>query len=120
MQRLFLCLFVVWVGFSSVTAFADVSVRGYFRSNGTYVRPHYRTYPNHTVRDNYSFHGNINPHTGKSGENRYLHDRTSPYYAGPDRHGRVGHGNVYSPREIPILSTPREVPLCVVTANGCR
>ena len=38
-------------------------VRGYYRKNGTYVKPHYRTNPNSTRRDNYSYPGNYNPNT---------------------------------------------------------
>lgn len=45
----------------------DVYVRGYTRSNGTYVQPHYRTSPNSTRNDNYSTKGNVNPYTGKKG-----------------------------------------------------
>lgn len=41
------------------------SVGGYFRSDGTYVRPHERTNPNNTIMDNYSFPGNWNPNTGR-------------------------------------------------------
>jgi hypothetical protein len=33
------------------------SVRGYFRSNGTYVMPHYRTPANGTPYDNLSYRG---------------------------------------------------------------
>lgn len=46
---------------------ADVHVRGHYRSNGTYVQPHYRSSPNGTVLDNYSTKGNVNPYTGKEG-----------------------------------------------------
>ncbi len=42
---------------------AQVHVRGYYRSDGTYVRPHVRSAPNNTTSDNY----------GSS--------RTSPYYS---------------------------------------
>lgn len=52
---------------ASVPAFAQVHVRGYYRSNGTYVQPHYRSSPNHTKLDNYSTRGNVNPYTGKLG-----------------------------------------------------
>ena len=31
---------------------ADTYVNGYYRSNGTYVAPHYRSSPNNTVTDN--------------------------------------------------------------------
>lgn len=45
----------------------SVSTRGYTRSNGTYVQPHYRTAPNSTRSDNWSTRGNVNPYTGKAG-----------------------------------------------------
>ena len=45
---------------------SDVSVRGYYRKDGTYVRPHMRTAPNGTKRDNFSFKGNTNPYHKKN------------------------------------------------------
>jgi hypothetical protein len=42
-----------------------VSVRGYYRKDGTYVRPHYRTSPDGNPYNNYSFPGNYNPNTGE-------------------------------------------------------
>ena len=88
-------ILIIFLGFLVVSwtipASADVHVHGYTRSNGTYVRPYYRSSPNGTVTDNFSYRGNINPYTGAVGTNRYLHDKTSPYYQGPDSHGRVGH-----------------------------
>ena len=81
------CLVISW----NIPAFADQYVHGYTRSNGTYVRPYYRSSPNGTVTDNFSYKGNVNPYTGAVGTNRYIHDKTSPYYQGPDSHGRVGH-----------------------------
>src|SRR5690606_10608925 len=45
----------------------QVYVKGYYRSNGTYVQPHYRTAPNHTLNDNWSTVGNVNPYTGIAG-----------------------------------------------------
>jgi len=42
-------------------------VEGYTRSDGTYVKGHYRTDPNHTNTDNYSTLGNTNPWTGQPG-----------------------------------------------------
>ena len=45
---------------------SDVSVRGYYRSNGTYVKPHMRTAPNGTKRDNFSYKGNTNPYHKKN------------------------------------------------------
>ena len=49
----------------SVNAFAQVKVRGYYRSNGTYVQPHYRSNPDGNPYNNWSFPGNTNPYTGK-------------------------------------------------------
>lgn len=43
----------------------NIHVRGYFRKDGTYVKPHYRSDPNGTVNDNWSTKGNVNPYTGK-------------------------------------------------------
>lgn len=49
------------------SAFADTFVNGYYRQNGTYVQPHYRSSPNNSVYDNYSTRGNVNPYTGRAG-----------------------------------------------------
>jgi hypothetical protein len=49
----------------------QVYVNGYYRSNGTYVQPHYRTSPNNTVFDNWSTYPNVNPFTGNIGTRRY-------------------------------------------------
>lgn len=60
--------------------YSTVPVRGYIKSNGTYVMPHYQTAPNSTKLDNWSTKGNINPYTGKSG--------TKDPYAPPSSGGR--------------------------------
>ncbi|WCK55460.1 hypothetical protein PP175_05790 [Aneurinibacillus sp. Ricciae_BoGa-3] len=52
-------------------AFADVYVHGYYKKNGTYVKPHWRSNPDHTVANNWSTKGNVNPHTGKKGTRTY-------------------------------------------------
>ena len=51
----------------SGTAFADVYVNGYFRTNGTYVQPHYRSNPDGIISNNWSTFPNVNPYTGKVG-----------------------------------------------------
>jgi hypothetical protein len=43
----------------------SVHVRGYFRKDGTYVQPHYRSAPDGNPYNNWSYPGNINPFTGK-------------------------------------------------------
>jgi len=50
-----------WVMIAS----AQVWVRPYIRKDGTVVQGHYRSRPNKTPTDNYSYPGNINPYTGK-------------------------------------------------------
>lgn len=47
-----LCLFLL-----SLTCSSQVRVRGYVRKNGTYVRPHIRTYPDGILWNNYSYRG---------------------------------------------------------------
>ena len=49
----------------ATSALAGVRVRGYVRKDGTYVQPHYRTAPDSTPRNNYSYPGNFNPNTGR-------------------------------------------------------
>lgn len=48
---------LVLVGFLIQTSpvFAYVSVRGYYRSNGTYVQPYVRSSPNSLKYDNYGY-----------------------------------------------------------------
>ena len=48
-----------------VDAAGRVRVRGYYRKDGTYVRPHYRSAPDGNPYNNYSFPGNYNPNTGR-------------------------------------------------------
>tara|TARA_B100000579_G_C22332163_1_gene621048 strand:+ start:269 stop:445 length:177 start_codon:yes stop_codon:yes gene_type:complete len=36
-------------------AYADVYVNGYWKQNGTYVDSYYRTAPNDSIYDNYSY-----------------------------------------------------------------
>ena len=45
----------------------DVRVNGGYKSDGTYVQPHYRTSPNSTQSDNWGTKGNTNPYTGAPG-----------------------------------------------------
>ena len=57
------------VGVPAVAS-ADVHVRGYYRSDGTYVPPHYRSDPDETTDNNWSHIGNTNPYTGERGTRR--------------------------------------------------
>lgn len=44
-----------------------VYVKGYYRKNGTYIAPHYRSAPDKSLSNNWSTKGNLNPYTGKVG-----------------------------------------------------
>lgn len=70
----FIVAIAALVGFTSVQA--DTYVDGYYRKNGTYVQPHYRSSPNSTINDNYSTAPNVNPYTGERGTR-------SPSYSTP-------------------------------------
>ncbi len=57
---LFLLTFFIYFN-----SFSQVKVNGYYRKNGTYVAPHYRSSPDGNPYNNYSYPGNTNPYTGK-------------------------------------------------------
>ncbi|WP_152975568.1 SH3 domain-containing protein [Lacinutrix himadriensis] len=68
MKQIFTIIFFFVFLFSfAQTNSNHVYVSGYYKSNGTYVQPHYRTAPNRTNRDNFSTRGNTNPYTGEKG-----------------------------------------------------
>lgn len=66
-KLLTLALVVISMFAFTATAFADVYVDGYHRSDGTYVRGHYRSDPDGVESNNWSHRGNRNPHTGEWG-----------------------------------------------------
>lgn len=93
MKRILLLLFL----FLSFAAISQVRVNGYYRKNGTYVAPHYRSSPDGNPYNNYSFPGNTNPYTGKVATgnpdtylNRYYSRRKSSNLSYP------GSGGYYS------------------------
>lgn len=49
------------------SASARTYVHGYYKKNGTYVKPHYRSDRDNSFSNNWSTKGNINPITGKKG-----------------------------------------------------
>ena len=52
--------------FTAATSSYAGPVRGYFRSNGTYVGQYQRTQPSGNPYKNYSYPGNYNPNKGKT------------------------------------------------------
>jgi hypothetical protein len=66
MKKIIIITLLILTSIASVEA-RDVNVRGYSRSDGTYVEPHHRSSPNNTQSDNYGTRGNTNPYTGQEG-----------------------------------------------------
>jgi hypothetical protein len=62
---LIICTLFLLIDVSDAISGGKVYVRGYYRKNGTYVSPHYRTAPDGNPYNNYSFPGNYNPNTGE-------------------------------------------------------
>lgn len=57
--------------FTSMIFAKNTHVKGYYKKNGTYVQPHYRSAPDGNFYNNWSTKGNINPYTGKVGSKEY-------------------------------------------------
>ena len=68
MKRLIVSIvtLICLIGFAG-SSFASVYVRGYTKRNGSYTFPHYRSNPDGHKFNNWSYHGNINPYTGRRG-----------------------------------------------------
>ena len=124
MRKLFLAALLSIAAFSSAFA-ADVYVRGYTRSDGTYVAPHYRSSPNSTRNDNWSTRGNINPHTGRLGTKNpdYNYGSSSPYKGSTTRQPS---STLRAPRQVkPFLLSKQQheeaycrAPLCFILVVG--
>jgi len=69
MRKFLIGILMILILISGIIEYANavVRVRGYFRRNGTYVMPHYRSNPDRYKWNNWSSWGNYNPYTGKRG-----------------------------------------------------
>jgi len=74
------------------TACADEYVNGYYRSDGSYVAPHYRSSPNRHRYDNYSSQGNTNPYTFQPGYQPHEFSSPPAYNSGYGGYGGYGFG----------------------------
>jgi hypothetical protein len=113
-------------GAASKTTTGTVNVKGYYRKDGTYVRPHVRTPPDGNPYNNYSFPGNYNPNTGRitGGDpaaylNRNRTGTTSGYstmipaYAPSETASPLGN-----PASSSSASAPQQVAMLPSTAPG--
>lgn len=64
--KVFFAALVLMLG-AQVAWAQDVYVDGYYRDNGTYVQPHYRSAPDSSYNNNWSVSPNVNPYTGQQG-----------------------------------------------------
>ena len=60
-----LLIFIILVQIVSFYVDAQVKVKGYYRKDGTYVKPHYRSSPDGNPKNNWSYPGNTNLNTGE-------------------------------------------------------
>lgn len=97
MKKIILILALFLFTLSSIEA--QTYVKGYTKANGTVVQGYYRSSPNGTVKDNYSYKGNVNPYTKKIGTNKYKSDPSSAYYVKPKTN--------YKPAKLKIIKTPK-------------
>lgn len=58
-------IFVLLLFLSVQLINAQVRVKGYYRKDGTYVQPYYRSSPDGNPYNNWSYPGNVNPYTGE-------------------------------------------------------
>jgi len=114
-KRIILSVFIIFTFLISIEIFAQVKVEGYYRKDGTYVQPHYRSNPDGNPYNNWSFPGNTNPYTGKtatgneetylenyydknnnSSDHSYYNNYSSPnyYYDNSSTYSFSGSGNI--------------------------
>lgn len=80
MQKI-IYMFLLSIVACNQNVFADVNVDSYFKSDGTYVKKHYRSDPDGEFNNNWTTKPNVNPYTGKRGtrEPRYEGYHSNPY-----------------------------------------
>lgn len=89
--------------FSSASVFAGdrVTVRGYWKKDGTYVQPHYRASPDSSRTNNYSYPGNYNPNTSTFTPNSSSPKETYPTNPSPYERNNVPGSSTYNPYSMP-------------------
>ena len=114
MKRLFASLALLVM---ASTVLGDVYVRGGYREDGTYVRPHYRSDPDGDFSNNWSTYPNVNPYNGKIGTRTMLPNSygDSYYYQDGSLGSDGGRGYSHSDGE-GILSWSRLLLIIVVIA----
>lgn len=86
MKKLTLALALLGL-IGSASVMADTYVNGYYKSNGTYVKPHYRSSPDGNSYNNWSTKGNTNPYTGQAGTKNPYNNYNSGFYGNNKKSG---------------------------------
>lgn len=100
-----LCLALVGPVFARSNRSGPVRVRGYYRKDGTYVRPHYRSRPDGIFSNNWSTKGNVNPYTGAVGT------KTEPSGSGVNQSAPTGYEEAGEQRSKPVGALNLRPPL---------
>lgn len=106
-KLIFILVAVLSLSLVFSTAYA-VYVHGYFKKNGTYVQPYYRTSPDSSPYNNYSYPGNYNPNTGTTtpgNSSTYLNN----YYKSKSYYPSIYSSPSISIPNCPIFSTYNSV-----------
>ena len=83
------CLLVLFV-LPSLCLARDTYVKGYYRSDGTYVQPYHRSSPDNNRMNNYSYPNNYNPYTGQQAPNSNNPKETWPSNPNPYKNWDLG------------------------------
>src|SRR5437773_12380666 len=84
MLRLAAALTLALILLAPLAAWAgETQVDGYYRKDGTYVAPHWRSTPDSSYNNNWSTSPNINPHTGQQGTREPKAFDLNPSYQTP-------------------------------------
>jgi len=129
--KLFFAVLIICLFFTNaIFVNAYVSVRGYFRSNGTYVRPYVRSNPNAFKFDNYGWtpsQGLYNPSYYAPTKNYSSDWYTPSYITDPDYYlgkslyesGHSGLTKPVKPLILPVLTTTT-IPVTLCGAHQYR
>ncbi|HEX4637365.1 MAG TPA: hypothetical protein VH189_14355 [Rhizomicrobium sp.] len=99
---------VIFAGFAALAGAADarqVYVPGFYRPNGIWVPPHYRTVPDGTAYDG-AVESGVNPYTGQTLVNPY----TGQVAPNPYPYGNPYQSPYQAPYQAPYVPPPASVP----------
>lgn len=110
--RLLMLIFMFsFIGVYGRSSGGTVHVNGYYRSNGTYVAPHYRSAPDGNFYNNWSTKGNINPYTGEEGTKTIDPNSHTVTYGSGGSSINTSSDTVVDTKENKVLEVPEHAKL---------